>query len=224
MPEEEWGCRCSGRRQLGEEVSDVIAGRAQVLTVAAASAHGELVAAAAAWNCGVCVCPSAAGRGAAGRGGEGRPALGRGWVPSALPVLFRGSHPSHVVSPEREVQVGSGLLSSGGRPGSSARGPLSLPLPLRTPAVILLQGQERKPRGSEPDCGVLISFSSFLWASVSASVHQLQCCHSGVSLPYGIASYLASYFHSCLEFSFALVDEILPFTVGVTDFGVFQIT
>lgn len=65
----------SGRRQLGETASDVITARSQLQRVAAASAHGELVAAAAAWNCGGCVCPSAAGREAEGRGGEGRPVM-----------------------------------------------------------------------------------------------------------------------------------------------------
>ena len=70
---------------MGEEASDIIAARSRLLTVGAASAYGELVAAAAAWNCGGCVCPSAAGREAEGRGGEGRPALGLGWGLRALP-------------------------------------------------------------------------------------------------------------------------------------------
>lgn len=75
---------------MGEAGSDVIAARLRVQTVAAAFAHGELVAAAAAWNCGVCVCPSAAVLEAEGRGGEGRPALELGGrAQDAAPVSSR---------------------------------------------------------------------------------------------------------------------------------------
>lgn len=52
---------CSGRLPLGKIENDVIATRLQIQAAAgSAFAHKELVAAAAAWNCGDCVCPSAA--------------------------------------------------------------------------------------------------------------------------------------------------------------------
>ena len=104
--EREAAARRPGRQQLGEVGSDVISARSQIQKVAAASAHGELVAAAAAWNCGGCVCPSAAGREAEGRGGEGHPALElRGGLralseppptsdPGAFPALLRGPYTS----------------------------------------------------------------------------------------------------------------------------------
>lgn len=127
----------SGRRKLGGTARDVITARSQLQTVAAASARGELVATAAAWNCGVCVCPSAAGREAEGRGGEGPPALelggglwarGFGRCPSLLPPAAPApsqhrtgvptqddspptppAAPTHLVPPKRDVQVSPGL-------------------------------------------------------------------------------------------------------------------
>lgn len=52
---------CPGRLPLGKIAYDVIATRLQVQAAAiTAFAHEDLVAAAAAWNCGGCVCPSAA--------------------------------------------------------------------------------------------------------------------------------------------------------------------
>lgn len=123
----------SGRRKLGGTARDVITARSQLQTVAAASAHGKLVASAAAWNCGGCVCPSAAGREAEGRGGEGLPALelggvlwarGYGRCPSLLPPAATApsqhragvptqEHPPpapiHLVPPKRDVQVSPGL-------------------------------------------------------------------------------------------------------------------
>lgn len=120
---------------MGEEASDITAARSRLLTVAAASAYRELVAAAAAWNCGGCVCPSAAGREAEGRGGEGCPALGLGLGlralpgsplargPGAFPALLWGPYISPPpVSAKRDVQGDSGLLTGFLRPGLSAQG------------------------------------------------------------------------------------------------------
>lgn len=92
--EREAAARRPGRQQLGEVGSDVISARSQIQKVAAASAHGELVAAAAAWNCGGCVCPSAAGREAEGRGGEGHPALELRGVSGRCPSLLPPATPA----------------------------------------------------------------------------------------------------------------------------------
>lgn len=46
---------------MGEEASDIIAARSRVLTVAVASAYGELVAAAAAWSVGIVSAPGLPG-------------------------------------------------------------------------------------------------------------------------------------------------------------------
>lgn len=149
----------SGRRQLGETESDVIAARSRVRTVATASAHLELVAAAAAWNWGGCVYPSAVRRETEGRGNEGHPTLELGGGlralprtppasgPGAFPALFWGPHTSPLVSPKRDVQVGPALLSSVSRPGLSAQRPLFLHLPHRKSLVTLLKCQEMRQWG-----------------------------------------------------------------------------
>lgn len=132
---------CSGRLQLGEAASDVIAAHSRVQTVASASARLELVAAAAAWDCGDCVNLSAARRETEGRGGEGRPALelGGGFRalprpspasgPGAFPALFWGPYtsPSHPVSPKWDILVALHSVVSADLTPRPAQRPLALP-------------------------------------------------------------------------------------------------
>lgn len=131
---------CSGRLQLGEAASDVIAAHSRVQTVATASARLELVAAAAAWDCGDCVNLSAARRETEGRGGEGRPALELGGGFRALPrpspasgpgafaALFRRPHtPPHPVSPKWDILMGLHSVVSADLTSRPGQRPLSLP-------------------------------------------------------------------------------------------------
>ena len=134
--------------------SDVISARSQIQKVAAASAHGELVAAAAAWNCGGCVCPSAAGREAEGRGGEGHSALElRGGLralseppptsgPGAFPALLRGPYTSPPCP--RHTHISSLPNGSSKWALASAQESPSLPFVLKEFPVILIKCQMRR--------------------------------------------------------------------------------
>ena len=82
---------------MGEEASDITAARSRVLTVAVASAYGELVAAAAAWNCGDCVCPWAAGREAEGRGSKAT----RSWAWAGGSGRCSGLYPPAALAPSQ---------------------------------------------------------------------------------------------------------------------------
>lgn len=107
---------------MAEAASNVIAARSGVQTVASASAHRELLAVAAAWNSGGCVCPLAAGGKPKVGGGEGRLALvlcgglrplpgpRAASGPGAFPSTAPGSPHIPLESPNRDVQVGPGLV------------------------------------------------------------------------------------------------------------------
>lgn len=186
---------------MGEATSDVIAGRSRVQTVAVASAHLKLVAAAAAWNCGGCVYPSAARQEAEGRGGEGRPAPEPGgglrapaWPPrasgpGAFPAaLFWAPHTSSPVSPSqwdlRSSFVSADLFSP-------PTWPLSPPFPPRTSLETLLPRREARQRGSEAgflapqsvvvSLSVLDSWPQFVHLPLTAPVLETAV----ISSPYG---------------------------------------